>query len=75
MASRARSNGVTEYTTGTLEFQVGFPKGEEACEWCPLCISDPLMRSRHRCLDTGAIIFDVRQLDKECRMKLDNEVE
>ena len=75
MASKARTNGVTEYTTGTLQFKVGFPKGEEACEWCPLCISDPLMRSRHRCLDTGAIIFDVRHVDKECQMKFDNEVE
>jgi hypothetical protein len=75
VASKPFKNGVDFYTVGKMELKVGFPNGEQKCKWCPLCITDPLMRSRHKCFETWEIIFDIDSIGKCCPLELTGEVE
>ena len=54
------SDGVTEYTTATVE--IYFEQGRETCQFCPLLET----YSRNQCRRTGEYITDTRGRGRWC---------
>ena len=61
------TNGVTEYTTMTVE--IHFEKGEESCRFCPLLET----YARNQCRRTGEYIVDTRGRGRWCPLKEEHE--
>jgi len=67
-------NGVSFYTTGTVNLKIGFPEDEVFCLHCWLCYQDSI--GRHMCrLMNREVYFSHSGIHEDCPLEFGGENE